>query len=81
MQSSAPKGKLRLTIQELRLTPPPYMREIGTICQIGVFAGKQCIFWAQNRPFSAISHYKNRDALKDSAWATDIENVVRNRRK
>ena len=57
------------------------MREIGTICQIDVFRAERRMFWTQNRPFSAISHYKHRDAIKDSAWATFIENVVRNRCK
>ena len=35
---SAPKKEL-----------PPYMREMGAICQIGVFTWKPCTFWAQNR--------------------------------
>ena len=25
--------------------PPPYMREIGTMWQIGVLTGKPCTFW------------------------------------
>ena len=58
-----------------------YMRETGTICQIGVSTAEQCIVWAQKGPFSAISHYKSSNAIKHSACATVIENVVQNRRK
>ena len=57
------------------------MRATGAICQIGVFTAERSICWAQEGPFSATSHYKNRDAIKYSLWATFIENVVRNRRK
>ena len=57
------------------------MRETGAICQIGVFTAEQSIFGAQKGPFSAMSHYKQSDAIKYSVWATFIEKVVRNRRK
>ena len=37
---------------------------VGTICQVGVSTVERAFFfWAQNRPFSAISHYKNGDAI------------------
>ena len=52
------------------------MRETGTICQIGVFTSERSTFGVQKGPFSAISHYKDSDALKYSLWATFIENVV-----
>ena len=34
-----------------------WAREMGTICQIGVFAGRPCIFLVQKGSFTAISHY------------------------
>ena len=36
-----------------------YMREIGTMWQIGVVAGKRCDFLVQNGSFSAFWHLKN----------------------
>ena len=52
-------------------TPPPYMREIGTMWQIGVLTGKPCTFLVQNRSFSAFWHYKNKEGLSrglDVKW-------------
>ena len=43
--------------------PPPYTREIGTMWQIGVLAGKPCTFLVQNGSFSAFWHYKNQERL------------------
>ena len=43
--------------------PPRYMREIGTMWQIGVLAGKPCTFLVQNGSFSAFWHYKNKERL------------------
>ena len=40
-----------------------YMREIGTMWQIGVLAGKPCTFLVQNGSFSAFSQYKNKERL------------------
>ena len=51
--------------------PPPYMREIGTMWQIGVLTGKPCTFLVQNGSFSAFLHYKNRDRVSrglDVKW-------------
>ena len=42
---------------------PVYMREIGTMWQIGVLTGKPCTFLVQNRSFSAFWHYKNKERL------------------
>ena len=39
------------------------MREIGTMWQIGVLAGKPCTFLVQNGSFSAFWHYKNKERL------------------
>ena len=36
-----------------------YMREIGTMWQIGVLTGKPCTFLVQNGSVSAFWHYKN----------------------
>ena len=35
---------------KIMVSPPPplYMREMGAICQIGVFTWKPCTFWVQN---------------------------------
>ena len=49
----------------------PYMREIGTMWQIGVLTGKPCTFLVQNGPFSAFRHYKNKERLSrglDVKW-------------
>ena len=43
-----------------------YMREIGTMWQIGVLAGKPCTFLVQNGSFSAVCHYKNKERLSRS---------------
>ena len=40
-----------------------YMREIGTMWQIGVFTGKPCTFFARNGSFSAFWNYKNKERL------------------
>ena len=40
-----------------------YMREIGTMWQIGVLTGKPCTFLVQNGSFSAFWHYKNKERL------------------
>ena len=40
-----------------------YMREIGTMWQIGVLTGKPCTFLDQNRSFSASWHYKNKEKI------------------
>ena len=51
--------------------PPGYMREIGTMWQIGVLTGKPCTFLAQNGSFSAFWHYKNKERLSrglDVKW-------------
>ena len=48
-----------------------YMREIGTMWQIGVLTGKPCTFLVQNRSFSAFWHYKNTERLSkglDVTW-------------
>ena len=34
-----------------------WAREVGTICQIGVFTRKWCVLGAPKGSFSAISHY------------------------
>ena len=39
------------------------MREIGTMWQIDVLAGKPCTFLVQNGSFSAFWHYKNKEGL------------------
>ena len=58
-----------------------WARETGTICQIGVFAGKRCIFWAQKGSYSAILHYVfNECRLKTVSCSITIS-VVRSRRK
>ena len=44
-------------------TGSPYMREIGTMWQIGVLTGKPSTFLAQNGSFSAFWHYKNKERL------------------
>ena len=46
-----------------KIPPPPYMREIATMWQIGVLAGKLCTFLAQKGSFSAFWHYKNKERL------------------
>ena len=38
-----------------------YMREIGTMWQIGVLAGKPCTFWGPKWVISAFWHYKNKE--------------------
>ena len=48
-----------------------YMREIGTMWQIGVLTGKPCTFLVQNGSFSAFWHYKNKERLSrglDVKW-------------
>ena len=48
-----------------------YMREIGTMWQIGVLTGKPCTFLVQNGSFSAFGHYKNKERLSrglDVKW-------------
>ena len=48
-----------------------YMREIGTMWQIGVLTGKPCTFLVQNWSFSAFWHYKNKEKLSrglDVKW-------------
>ena len=50
-----------------------YMREIGTMWQIGVLTGNSCTFWFQNRSFSTFWHYKNKERLSkglDVKWHT-----------
>ena len=63
------------------LPPPPYVRETGTVWQIGVFYSREKHFGAQKVPLSGDFALFNSDSIKYSAWATFIENVVRNRRK
>ena len=43
---------------------PLYMREIGTMWQIGVLTG--ALFWVQNGWCSAFWHYKNKERLSRS---------------
>ena len=43
--------------------PPPYMREIGTMWQLGGLTGKPCTFLVQNGSLSAFWHYKNKERL------------------
>ena len=48
-----------------------YMREIGTMWQIGVLTGKPWTFLVKNRSFSAFWHYKNKEGLSkglDVKW-------------
>ena len=59
---------------EIRKAHPPlplYMREVGTMWQIGVLTGKQCTFLVQNGSFSVFWHYKNKERLSrglDVKW-------------
>ena len=50
-------------------------RQIGTICQSGVFMGKRCICWVQKGSFSAISHYVFNEVAQTQYF------IVRNCRK
>ena len=48
-----------------------YMREIGTMWQIGVLTAERSTFLVQNRSFSAFWHYKNKERLSralDVKW-------------
>ena len=58
-----------------------WAREIGTICQIGVFFGETVNFWAQNGSFSAISHYVFNECCPKTVFYSIAIFVVRNRRK
>ena len=40
-----------------------YIREIGTMWQIGILTGKPCTFLVQNGLFSAFWHFKNKERL------------------
>ena len=65
-----PQGQM-VPISRVYNPPPPYMREIGTMWQIGVLTGKPCTFLVQNRSFSAFWHYKNKERLSkglDIKW-------------
>ena len=57
---------------EITYAPPlPYMREIGTMWQIGVLTGKPRTFLVQNGSFSAFWHYENKERLSgglDVKW-------------
>ena len=60
-----------------------YMREIGTMWQIGVLKGKPCTFLVQNGSFSAFWHYKNKERLSrglDVKWhipSTSLEASIK----
>ena len=40
-----------------------YMREIGTMWQIGVLTGKPCILWSKMGHFRRFGNYKNKERL------------------
>ena len=54
------------------LGPPPYMREIGTMCgKLAFSQGNRALFGVQNGSFSAFWHYKNKERLSrglDVKW-------------
>ena len=74
-------GKLAPPTAELQIsTPPPksrkqdpYMREMGAICQIGVFTRKPCTFWGSKMGlFSAFSHYIFNDCDPNRGFHSDF---------
>ena len=66
-----PRKTVSDPLTSVRFEPPPYMREIGTMWQIGVLTGKPCTFLVQNGSFSAFWHYKNKERVSgglDVKW-------------
>ena len=50
-------------------TDPPYMREKGALCQIGVSTRKPCTFWVKSGSFSAVWRYKNEERFSKAVEA------------
>ena len=61
------------------LEPPPWAREIGTICQIAFFRGNGAFVWSKKGSFSAIPHCVFNECRPSTVFYSIANFVVRNR--